>query len=148
MPRMTRQAERDAWTEHVLGAQPKKQNKYHNAGKKDAGGYDSKHEMEIATGLHALAACGKILELKEQPRFELVPADPPFTACVYIADFSYIDLEGNLHVLDAKAADTKTQVYLLKKKLLWHIHKIRIEEIYESSPKAPRRAFLYRLPHK
>jgi hypothetical protein len=143
---MTRQAERDAWTARITGEQPKKRGKYQNASKKDAGGYDSLHEMQLATNLHALAACSKILELKERPRFELIPADPPFTACVYIADFSYIDLEGKLHVLDAKGV--KTQVYLLKKKLLWHIHKIRIEEVYESSQKAPRRAFLYRLPHK
>jgi hypothetical protein len=127
MPHMTRKAERAAWTAAVLGEQPAKKNKFHNAGKKDAGGYDSLHEMEVATGLHALARGGKILELKEHPRFELIPADPPFSACVYIADFSYVDLEGKFHVLDAKGV--KTTVYMLKKKLLWHIHKIKIEEV-------------------
>jgi len=125
---MTRKAERDAWTAHVLGAQPEKaKHKFHNAGREEAGGYDSKHEMLVATNLHALAACGKIRQLEEHPRFVLIPADPPFTQTVYISDFSYRDLEGKLHVLDAKGI--KTQVYLLKKKLMWHVHRIMVEEV-------------------
>lgn len=144
MPRLSRRAERDAWTAAILGEPPKQRGKYQNAAKEDAGGYDSKLEMDTATNLHALASSGQIRDLKEKPCFELIPADPPFTACRYFADFSYIDADGTLHVIDSKGV--KTQVYLLKKKLMWHVHRIKIEEIH-GPKKAKRRSFLHRLPH-
>jgi hypothetical protein len=126
MARMNRQAERNAWTEFVTGQKPQA-NKFHVAPKEDRGGYASKREMEVATKLHALASGRLINDLREQVRIELIPADPPFKAVVYIADFTYFDLDGKFHVLDAKGV--KTAVYQVKKKLLWHTRRIQIEEV-------------------
>lgn len=128
MARLSRKAEREAWTRHITGEAPTPtRNKFHVAPKEERGKYASKHEMEVATNLAALAASGAIRDLQEQVRIEIIPADPPFTASVYIADFTYWDLEGAFHVLDAKGM--KTSVYQLKKKLLWHVKKIAIEEV-------------------
>jgi hypothetical protein len=126
MARMNRTAERNAWTEFVTGETPKR-NKFHVAPKEERGHYASKHEMDVATNLHALASAGQIYELREQNRIEVIPADPPFAAVVYIADFTYFDAEGVWHVLDAKGV--KTAVYQVKKKLLWHTRHIQIEEV-------------------
>lgn len=128
MARLTRKAEREAWTRHIDGpAAPVAYNKFRVAPKEERGKYASKHEMDVATNLHALAASGAIFELEEQVRFELIPADPPYSAAVYVADFTYRDAQSILHVLDAKGM--KTPVYQLKKKMLWHLKKIQIEEV-------------------
>jgi hypothetical protein len=127
MRTMTRRAERDAWTAHLTGEKPQRKNKYGTAPKEERGGYASKHEMEVAAGLHALQRSGEIFNLQEQVRFELIPKNERFGATVYIADFVYTDKAGALHVLDAKGC--RTPIYRLKKKLLWHFHQIEIEEI-------------------
>lgn len=124
---MTRQAEREAWTAHFTGEKSQKKNKYGTAPKEDRGGYASKHEMEVAAGLHALQRSGEIFNLQEQVRFELIPKNDRFRATVYVCDFAYNDKAGALHVLDAKGV--KTAVYQLKKKLLWYVHQILIEEV-------------------
>ena len=125
MGRLNRKAERAAWTAHITGEKLER-NKFHVAPKEERGGYASKHEMEVAANLRALERGGKIRNLKEQVRIEVIPADPPFPAVVYIADFTYDDDEG-WHCLDAKGV--KTAVYQVKKKALWHLKKIRIEEV-------------------
>jgi hypothetical protein len=127
MRTMTRRAERDAWTAHITGEKPQRKNKYGTAPKEERGGYASKHEMEVAAGLHALQRSGQIFNLQEQVRFELIPKNKPFSATVYIADFVYTDKAGAIHVLDAKGV--KTPVYQLKKKLMWSKHQILIEEV-------------------
>lgn len=127
MPRMTRKAERAAWTERITGEKAPKKHKFNVADKEDRGGYASGHEMDVATNLHALATGGKILQLEEQVRIEVLPKNERFGAVTYIADFTYFDPEGRYHVLDAKGV--KTAVYQVKKKMLWHFKKIAIEEV-------------------
>jgi hypothetical protein len=127
MRTMTRRAERDAWTAHLTGEKPPRKNKYGTAPKEERGRYASKHEMEVAAGLHALHRSGEIFNLQEQVRFELIPKNERFRATVYIADFVYTDKAGALRCLDAKGV--RTAVYQLKKKLLWHTHSIAIEEV-------------------
>lgn len=122
---MNRKQEREAWTAFVTG-ETTAYNKFGVAPKEERGGYASRHEMDVATNLHALATAGKIHDLREQVRIEVIPADPPNPAAFYIADFTYSDPTG-YHVLDAKGV--KTEVYILKKKALWHLKRIRIEEV-------------------
>jgi len=129
--RLSRAAERKAWTEFIergVGTLPTVSSKYGNT-KIEYNGrwFDSLHEANEAAKLQALEKAGKIRELKYQVRITLVPKNPPLRAIVYVADFTYIDLDGNLHVLDAKGF--KTQVYRLKKKLAAHMLGIQIEEI-------------------
>ena len=71
-------------------------------------------------------------DLKMQVEYELIPRltlpDGHIQRkTVYKADFTYKDRTGKTHVVDAKGI--KTDVYKLKKKLMYAVHKIVIEEV-------------------
>lgn len=93
---------------------------------KRTNGYASKHEANVAAQLHALLRGGRIAELAEQVRFELLPADGRERPVVYVADFTYLDHQGKFIVADAKG--WRTPVYKLKKRMMWHLRGIRITE--------------------
>ena len=112
-------------------------------GNRKSGGYDSKKERHRAFELKMLERQGIISDLKEQVKFELIPAQyetylvPLKTkmaerkrcvehACSYIADFTYYDEEGAYVVEDAKGF--KTEIYRLKKKLMLQKYGIKIKE--------------------
>ena len=97
-------------------------NKFHNI---PTGGFASKREARRAWELQMLERAGQITELRFQVPFEIVPACPPERAAVYIADFTY-RRNGALVVEDSKGF--RTAEYRLKKKLMNHVHGIRILE--------------------
>jgi hypothetical protein len=105
--------------------QPKKKSKYHN--KKTASGFDSKREEARYHSLKLLERAGEITGLELQKRFELIPAQEGERACHYIADFCYTDRHGTHYVEDVKGF--KTPDYVIKRKLMLHIHKIKVIEI-------------------
>lgn len=118
-------AERAAWTAFVEGTPVPRENKY---GAQRVDGYASRWEARAAQSLHALNNAGKIRDLKEQVRIELVPGNGgKLKPIIYIADFTYYDLDGGYHVLDAKGF--KTPVYRLKKRLAALLLGIQIEEV-------------------
>lgn len=97
---------------------------------KRTNGYHSKREATVAAQLQALERGGQITELKEQVRFELVPAqkgerrnEKPL---VYIADFVYRDQSGAVHTIDVKGMLTRE--YVIKRKLMAFLLKIEVEE--------------------
>jgi hypothetical protein len=101
-------------------------------GNKPTRGYDSKKEANYATYLHALEKSGKISELKEQVRFVLVQAQYRDGVCIeramsYVADFSYVDENGELRIVDVKGC--RTEVFKIKKKLMLYFYNIKIEEV-------------------
>lgn len=98
--------------------------KYRN---KRTNGYASTREANVAANLHILARAGKILDLKEQVPFLLVPGKRKVRGITYIADFTYTDSDGTHHVLDAKGY--RTDVYKLKNKLMYLLLDIEIEEV-------------------
>ena len=108
--------------------------KYHN--KKVKLGdmtFDSKKECNRYLELSLLQKAGKITDLDTQVPFELIPAqrDPETKrvierACNYVADFTYYE-GGKLVVEDTKGF--KTPDYIIKRKLMLHVHGIRIREI-------------------
>lgn len=106
--------------------------KYHNVKTR---GYDSAKEAERARVLHLLEKAGKIRDLREQVKFELIPAQRENgdgkvveRACFYIADFVYVDNStGETVVEDAKGVRTKD--YIIKRKLMLWVHGIRIKEV-------------------
>lgn len=118
-------SERGAWTSHIEGSQVARPNKY---GAERQGKYASKHERDVASALGALARCGDITDLREQVSFTLVAGNGRIRPIRYIADFTYIDAAGKTVVIDAKGY-TKNPVYRLKKKLLFLLHGITIEEL-------------------
>lgn len=120
-----------------------RKNKYNNV---KSGKYDSKKEKQHAGYLKLLESQGYISQLKEQVKFELIPAQYNVVAtrtkkgisnkkkcveksCSYIADFTYIDhMDGDqFTVVDTKGV--RTEVYKIKRKLMLQVHGITIKEI-------------------
>lgn len=107
-----------------------RRNKY-NARK--VGGYDSGREYSRAQQLKLLQKAGEISGLREQVSFELLPsrrnaAGYMERAVRYIADFVYTDNRTGVTVVE----DTKgvrTPEYVIKRKLMLHIHGITVTEI-------------------
>lgn len=85
--------------------------------------YDSKFECQRRKELDLLVESGKIKDLEVQKRFVL---QDKFInnqgKCVreigYVADFYYFDVSRNIWVVeDTKSPITRTQVYMVKKKM-------------------------------
>lgn len=99
-------------------------------------GYDSKKEYYRSNELKLLQRAGEISGLQEQVSYELVPSQYEVVdgkrKCVeqsvkYIADFQYVDKNGNTVVEDTKGYKTKD--YIIKRKLMLHVHGIKIKEV-------------------
>lgn len=110
------------------------QNKYHNKPTEiDGINFQSRREGNRYCELKWLERAGEIHDLQLQVPFELIPAQRDENgkvierACVYKADFVYTDKNGNKVVEDAKGQ--KTQVYIIKRKLLLYRYGIRIVEV-------------------
>lgn len=113
---------------------PAKQSKYRNV-KTVAGGveFDSKREAKRYDELLALQSCGAIFRLERQVTFNLVPAKrrPDGTlerAVNYIADFTYTRDEVFV-VEDVKSPASRTQAYVVKRKLMLERYGIAIHEV-------------------
>ena len=111
-----------------------KQSKYKN--KKvvyDGIKFDSIKEQRVYTMYKLMEQAGEIKELQRQVEYLLIEPfilnRKKYRKTSYIADFVYKDKEDKLHVIDVKSEATKTQVYLLKKKLMAWKYGIEIEEI-------------------
>lgn len=105
------------------------ENKYHA---KKSGGYDSRKEHLRANELKLMQRAGLISDLHEQVKYVLIPAqrDPSGKLlereCSYYADFVY-SRNGVTVVEDTKGV--RTPEYKIKRKLMLHIHGIRIHEV-------------------
>lgn len=104
--------------------------------------FDSKKEERRYKELVLLERAGKINGLRRQVEFELLPAQyEPDTVgprggvkkgkiierkCSYVADFVYVE-DGKVVVEDTKGMRTKD--YVIKRKLMYHVHGIRIKEV-------------------
>ena len=102
-------------------------NKYYNK-KKD--GFHSIKEYKRYQELLLLQKAGKICGLDRQVRFELLPSQYDGKKCVYraanyYADFVYWE-NGKFIVEDVKGYRTKD--YILKAKLMYYMHHIKIRE--------------------
>lgn len=102
--------------------------KYHN---KKVCGFDSIKEMTRYNELVLMQKAGKIQALDRQVRFELLPSQFDdngkciYRGVSYVADFTYWQ-NGMFIVEDCKGFRTKE--YLIKKKLMYYFHRIRIKE--------------------
>ena len=107
--------------------------------------FDSQWEGQRYAELLLLEHQGEITDLRLQVPFELIPAQrEPDTvgprgrirrgrcleqSVVYIADFVYYTRAGERIVEDTKGV--RTADYVIKRKLMLYIHKIRIKEVKE-----------------
>jgi hypothetical protein len=100
--------------------------------------FDSKKEADRYIELKYMERAGLIRCLELQPKYCLIPTLEGSNgkiaqrAVYYRADFEYLEKDGNgwrRVVEDVKSPATKTQVYLLKKKLMrWRLG-IEIREV-------------------
>lgn len=96
--------------------------------------HDSLAESRRYSELSRLARLGVISDLKRQVPFELIPAQYSEDgkllerAVTYKADFTYYK-DGKLVVEDVKGVKTKD--YIIKRKLMLYVHKIKLVEIEE-----------------
>lgn len=112
---------------------PRRAGKYGNrkATSPDGKVFDSQHECQRYCELRLMQRAGVISGLECQKRYELIPVQRVDgkvveKACTYIADFAY-QQDGKTVVEDAKGC--KTEVYRIKRKLMLHVHGIRIVEV-------------------
>lgn len=104
--------------------------------------FDSKKEAARYYDLKLLERAGEIRDLRLQVPFELVPPHGKDKGVTYVADFVYqerpkchesLDKAGYAYdwpqvVEDVKSPATRTDAYTIKRKLMYHIHGIRIRE--------------------
>ena len=93
--------------------------------------FDSKKEAVRWKELVLLERAGRIQNLQRQVKFELIPSQRvdgkvAERACHYVADFVYQE-DGKTIVEDTKGF--KTTDYIIKRKLMLWVHKIRVKEI-------------------
>jgi hypothetical protein len=120
-PRATPAANHQNWKEREAS-------KY---GNEKTRGYASRKEADRAQELRLMQRGGAISHLEEQVRFVLIPAQrEPDGKLVerqlsYIADFVYRAASG-IVVEDVKGM--RTRAYIIKRKLMLHVHGIRVRE--------------------
>lgn len=93
--------------------------------------FDSVKEYKRWVELSLLERAGRVTDLQRQVKFELIPSQRidgkvAERACHYIADFVYM-ADGHRVVEDTKGF--RTPDYIIKRKLMLHVHGIRIKEI-------------------
>lgn len=109
--------------------------------------FDSKKEYHRYCELRLLERSGKISGLSRQVSYELIPTQRAKStevykagpqkglpkpgeviekACTYVADFLYFGEDGKLVVEDCKGV--KTEAYKIKRKLMLHVHGIKVKE--------------------
>lgn len=120
--------------------------KYHNHKiERDGEKFDSTKEYRRWCELKIMERAGMIHGLTRQKKFVLIPAQrEPDTVgkrggihkgkliereCAYYADYFYYDKDGNAVVEDVKSEATKTEQYIIKRKLLLKEYGIQIREI-------------------
>ena len=95
--------------------------------------FDSTREHSRYRTLLLMARAGLICDLRRQVRYELVPANlradgTKELGVAYIADFVYTQ-DGRQVVEDLKSEITaKRPDYIIKRKLLLHVHGITLKE--------------------
>ena len=92
--------------------------------------FDSQKERNYYIKLKLLEDAGKIKDLKLQVKYGLQPkfksGNKNIQAISYIADFTYLDEENKLHIVDTKGV--RTDVYRIKKKMMQY-KGLEIEEV-------------------
>lgn len=101
--------------------------------------FDSKKEAKRFQELSLMEASGAIQNLQRQVKYVLIPSQYDGwydkgkfkkkcveRECTYIADFVY-EQDGKRIVEDTKGFRTKD--YIIKRKLMLHVHGIKIKEI-------------------
>lgn len=125
-------------------------NKYRNRKTMTSDGivHDSSLEATRWCELKLFERAGKIRDLRRQVEYELIPAQYETyerygkngnrlkdgvklveKKCCYVADFVYVDTDtGKTVVEDTKSDATITKDFIIKRKLMLHLHGIKIRQ--------------------
>jgi hypothetical protein len=122
------------WTEaeyqmHMAkkGAPKPKTRKYRNQPTEiDGIRFDSKREAHRWLQLKLEEKAGRITNLRRQVAYGLAVNGEHI--CKYIADFTYVR-DGETVVEDVKSPASRTDVYMLKRRLMAAVHGITISEV-------------------
>jgi hypothetical protein len=88
--------------------------------------FDSLRERDRYILLDAWQSTGVISGLRMQVKYLLIPKQSGERSCSYVADFVY-ERDGETIVEDVKGI--KTQLYILKRKLMQFVHGIKVVEV-------------------
>ena len=91
-------------------------------------GYASKKEAKRGAELEMLEKAGEIRTLRKQHSFILLKADELGRQIRYVADFSYWD-EGKREFVVEDVKGFRTQVYKLKRRLMYSVHGLIVQEV-------------------
>jgi len=93
--------------------------------------FDSKKEANRFIELSIFENRSEIYDLQTQVRFEIIPKNNKFRSIIYVADFVYIDNNGNMIVEDVKGykRGAAYAMFKVKQKLMYYFHKIEVIEI-------------------
>lgn len=128
-----RQGKKEAKAEAAAHQKDQPRAKYRNKKTKvDGNTFDSKLEAGRYVELKRMLEAGLIFGLQIQVPFVLEVNRQ--LICKYVADFVYVDIDGNRVVEDSKGVMTRD--YLLKKKLMRAIHGIDIREFRKGGGRA------------
>jgi hypothetical protein len=95
-------------------------------------GYHSKREADHAAYLQIQERSGIIRNLREQVKYLLIPKQDGERECSYVCDFQYEQKSVKTNEWETVVVDVKgfrTPEYILKRKLLLFVHKIRVREV-------------------
>lgn len=103
--------------------------------------FDSKAEAARFVELKALEDAGHISGLTLQKKYLLLSSKRNADGYLeretsYVADFVYVDHLGETVVEDMKSPVTRTPEYVIKRKLMLHVHGITIREVGARKRKA------------
>jgi hypothetical protein len=88
--------------------------------------FDSKREAVEWFAHRVLERAGQIRDLRRQVEYRCLVNGVYILS--YFSDFEYDDLTGRRHVVDIKSDSTEQNpVFIIKRKLVWACHKIKIE---------------------
>ena len=96
--------------------------------------FDSQKEFNRYGELMLLQRAGRINDLRRQVPYLLIPTQKDgrgrviFRETKYIADFVYFDRDRNRWVVE-DVKGLKTEAYRLKKKIMYWVHRIIIDEV-------------------
>ena len=97
--------------------------------------FDSKREAQYYAELVILKSANdpakRVMEINRQVSFELIPKQEGERSVKYIADFEVVYADRRIEVIDVKSEYTrKLPAYILKRKMMLHVHNIKVKEIY------------------
>lgn len=96
--------------------------------------FESKAEAKRYQELALLERAGHISDLRRQVKYVLLQSKRNAAGYLeretaYVADFVYVNHLGQSVVEDTKSIATRTPEYVIKRKLMLHVHGITITEV-------------------